>query len=289
MALQAAVDIGTNSIRLLIGQVTAGQVRPVATLLATTRLGEGATGRLLPEAISRTVTGLGAFKKKLAAYAVDRVKVVATSAVREASNAEQFIKAVSAKLGWEVQILSGTAEAALSYRGAVSGLTVAAQPVVVLDIGGGSTEFTYARPDGLVTWSYPLGAVRCSEQATSRKLIRQTLQPALSQLRALGLFTLVGTGGTVTSLVAMEKKLRIYDPKQVHGAILSKETVDRWQRHIQSLSMTARQQIVGLQLERADIIEAGVAILGAVLNDLAIPEIIVSEADLLYGLLLSQV
>lgn len=278
MAVQASIDIGSNSVRLLVAEVAGGVVRPLVRQLCTTRLGQGRVGELPDDAIQRTLEALSYFRSLLAVYPGVEPVVVATSAVREAQNAASFLAQVKRVTGWRVKVLAGTEEAALSYRGATAALGY--QDAVVVDIGGGSTEIAFPANGRLELISLPVGAVRMLEAGE----INDVLEPALTPVRENGL-PLVGVGGTLTSLAAMHHRLAVYDPETVHGTVLTLGEIQCWEEKLGRLPVEERQQLPGLQPQRADIIVAGTAIARATVACCHREEITVSEADLLWALL----
>ncbi|MCR4419084.1 MAG: Ppx/GppA phosphatase family protein [Clostridia bacterium] len=282
--IRASVDIGTNSVRLLVARVEKDALTPLCRQLASTRLGEGiqVSGRLESDAWRRTLEALGGFARIISAYLPDEVTAVATSAVREAANGSEFAAAAGRVLGAPVKVLTGEEEARLSYLGAVRGLGW--ERAVVVDIGGGSTELTYPAGDTLVSRSRPVGAVRCTQARSSRADITRELE-LLTAGVPQGL-PLIAVGGTATTLAAVEMSLTPYDPDRVHGHRLSVRQIDRLYARLAALDLAQRRRVPGLQPERADIILAGIAILQEVLALLSREEVIVSEADLLYALLL---
>lgn len=285
--VRAAVDIGTNSVRLLVAEVRDGAVMPLKRELVSTRLGQGLSddGLLQDEPQQRTLAALSRFAAVLTAFGPAATAAVATSAVREAKNGREFAAAASKVLGTPVRVIDGAEEARLSYLGAVQALGL--KEAVVVDIGGGSTELTYPHGGRLVSHSCPVGAVRCTARGATRAAIAETLRPATADVPAF--LPLVGVGGTVTSLVAVEKGLVPYDPAEVHGTRLSAETVAKLHARLAGLDLARRRQVPGLQPERADIILAGTLILQEILAQLGRDELIVSEADLLYALILEMV
>lgn len=286
MAVYAAVDIGTNSTRLLIGRVEAGVIVAEHFGLHSTRLGEGMGGqaRLGGPAMARTLTALREYRQLADKYQLQGWRVVATSAVRDADNGIAFAQMVEREIGWTVEIISGQEEAALSYLGAVKALGNAARPVVV-DIGGGSTEFTWTDAQGcLNSRSVNLGAVRLTESKPAAAELMHRLAPVLDELKDEPIDCLVGVGGTATTLAAMEQRLATYDPNQVQGFYLARETVTRWLNALSTMNLAERRQLPGLQPARADIIVAGVEILSAVLHGLNQNGLIVSDSDILQGM-----
>lgn len=285
----AAVDIGTNSTRLLVAEVEGGRVSPRFAALRMSRVGEGMVEGegLKPEPVSRTIRVLREYRQLLDEHGVSRWRVVATSAVREAANAADFVSRVRDETGLQVDVISGEEEAYLSYMGACGALP-GAEGAVVVDIGGGSTEFTYRREDGegvLVCRSVPVGSVRMTERPLLLDGVLALMKEVLEEIRSLGK-ALVGVGGTATTLAAVDQQLGTYDWRRVHGYRLKREAVERILFMLAAKTTEERKGVPGLQPERADIIVAGATILWAILGYLGAPEITVSEADLLYGIIL---
>lgn len=281
-----AIDIGTNSVRLLIGQRINGQVKPIRRHLTTTRLGQGLgeKGLLQEEAVKRTLEALAHYAQILQEYGVEKYRVVATSAAREAVNKELLLQGAR-KVGLEVEIISGAEEARLSYTGAISIHRHLKTPVV-LDIGGGSTELIFCRQGQLHLSSIEVGAVRCTEDFWSEEDLHKALEPAFKMLPKEN-FSLVGVGGTITTLAAIDQKLALYDPRYIQGYVLTKEAVKAIESHLSALSLTERRQVPGLRPERADIILAGIKILRVILDQLPVAEVLISESDILDGIILS--
>jgi exopolyphosphatase/guanosine-5'-triphosphate,3'-diphosphate pyrophosphatase len=286
--MYGAIDIGTNSVRLLIGQVEERKVKPIYRSLCTTRLGEGvqSSGRIKEEAVQRTVKALAKFKQSLQEFGVPVYRAVATSAARDADNSSLLISAAKA-YGIEVEIITGQEEASLSYAGAVSVHRGLENPVVV-DIGGGSTEIINLDNEGKVqTTSTNVGAVRCTEATWPESRIVQALKPALQHLPKELPLNLVGVGGTITTLAAIDQKLELYDPEKVQGYRLESKTVESILKKLEALSPEERKKVPGLRPERADIILAGIRILSVILNELSLHDLLVSESDLLDGIILA--
>lgn len=289
MSRFAAIDIGTNSTRLLIADVDGSVIKPIHTEINISRIGEGlGVERLLrPAPVDRTVAVLRAYAEAVRGMGLGVARVVATSAVRDATNAGEFVALVREKTGLMVEVISGEEEAYLSYQGASYGVT-GERPVVV-DIGGGSTEFIWSGPEGsIVCRSLNLGAVRMTEHPRAFADIMTDLKAVFAEIISSNGHDLVGVGGTVTTLAAVDQRLPVYDPGKTHGYFLSGEAVRRMLSFLSSRTMAERRCIPGLQPERADIIVAGTAILSAIIEGLGAPGITVSEADILYGLILSQ-
>lgn len=295
MALCAAVDLGSNSLRLLVARVENGQVEPLHRELRTTRLGEGLRPgfSLAPAAMERSLAALLELRDTVSKFEIPaaRTKVVATSAVREAENGRDFAAKVSEATGWTVRVLSGREEAALSYRGAIS---VLGRPAVVMDIGGRSTEVIVpvakeGLPEGSAPecFSFPLGALRCTEEGTPPAAMAEVLGPAIEQVAGRR-WPLVGVGGTLTTLAAIYHRLEVYDPEVVHGTFLPLEVVDALVEQIASLPLEERRRLPGLQPQRADIIVAGGRICQVIMHRGRFSGVTVSEADLLWGVILEE-
>lgn len=289
----AAIDIGTNSTRLLVTETEEGSY-PVQLYqdLKITRIGEGLDkngGLLKPEAIERTVLALRQFSAIAADFSVQRLSVVATAAVREAVNSRGLVELAKEKAGLEVNIITGEQEARLSYLGVVKGLPEVPADSVVIDVGGGSTEFIWPGREGIEVASVPLGAVRVTEAGLNEQQIGQRLDQVLTRVAGVRPQIVIGVGGTATTLAAMNLGLEIYDPAQVHGYRLKKAEVNSWYRQLSTASTEQRKAIPGLQPQRADIIVAGVTIIKNVLDKLELNELIVSETDLLWGLIFEEI
>ena len=289
MGIYAAIDIGTNSCRLLLAEREGGKIKPLRMELKTTRLGEGVSdsGYIKDQALERTVVALVKFKSYLEGYGVEKIGVVATNAAREASNSFELLKAIRDNTGFEVEIVSGEEEARLSYKGVASSMDNFAGVPVVLDIGGGSTEVIFSKNGELRDASVGVGAVRCTEDKTSPTKIMEELQSVLNEVISLGDDSeLIGVGGTITTLAAIKKKLEVYDREAVHGSVLKRDEVEELFFSLFDMTLEERKGVPGLQPERADIITAGALILWLVLTYLEKDEIIVSETDILHGILL---
>lgn len=286
----AIVDIGTNSTRLLLSEVVSGVVRIVNSGLITTRLGEGIGKQpyLLSAAIERTLEALAEFRRRIAEAGPADVVTVATSAVRDAVNRNEFLSKVKNRVGWDVRVLSGEEEARMSFMGVIRGLKHEIRNPVVIDIGGGSTEFIWAGSDGMEFRSLRVGAVRMTEKNSRPDEIKDMLAGVVEPIKKAGLNNLIGVGGTVTTLAAVDQRLEIYDPARVHGYFISKKRVLEILDMFEGTSLEQRLQVPGLQRERADIIAAGIAIVLAIIEGLGAPGIIVSETDIMYGLLISE-
>jgi exopolyphosphatase / guanosine-5'-triphosphate,3'-diphosphate pyrophosphatase len=295
----AALDCGTNSTRLF---VCAPDGSALVRLMRITRLGEGvdATGKLSPEAIERTAVALRAMRAEMDRFGVERARLVATSAVRDAANRGEFVRAASEAAGVEVEILEGTEEGRLAYAGARSDLDPGDGDDVVVDIGGGSTELVVAT-DGVVgAVSLDLGCVRLTERffhsdpptraEVDRAIagidaeLRRAFEvlPSLSRLRPAS--RLVGLAGTVSTLAALEQGLSEYDRAKIHHFVLTASAVAQWCAVLASEPASARGERPGMVAGREDVIVGGALVLREVLSALDFAACTVSEADLLDGI-----
>jgi exopolyphosphatase/guanosine-5'-triphosphate,3'-diphosphate pyrophosphatase len=290
----AAVDIGTNSIRLLI---TDAQGAELAREMHITRLGQGVdkSGRLLPEAIERSVRVLHGYGAMLRQHGVTRTRATATSAARDAANRDDFFSAAEAALGVMPECISGEEEARLSFQGSTHGLDPADGPFLVVDIGGGSTEFILGTlaPEQLI--SVDMGCVRMSERHlhTDPPLlseleaccadVRTTLAKVQGAIDVGRARRMVGLAGTITALAYLHKGLRHYDPTQTHHMLLARSDVERMFEQLAALDDAGRQRVLA-EPKRSNVIVGGAAVLLTILRELDIAELCVSESDILDGL-----
>ena len=289
--LLASIDIGTNSTRYLLAEVTDGTVETITSGLITTRLGQGINdGKLLPEAMERTVIAVERFLTEIKPRQPQELLAVATSAVRDAVNQEEFLQRVQQRTGMTVQVLSGEAEAAASYHGVLAGLAVEASTTMVLDVGGGSTEMIWPVGHRIEFVSLAAGAVRMTEGRHTEEQIKQLLFPTLERIRCSQgqKRSLVAVGGTATTLAAMSLGLAKYRPELVHGHYLSYDEVVRLLEVLVAAGYEGRKNIVGLQPERADIIIAGASLVKIVLEGLQLKGLTISESDILQGLVVTM-
>jgi len=282
----AAIDIGTNSCRLLIAEPAGDELRLIKSALESTRIGEGIneSDHLKSEAMERTIVCLQKFNNLLEEYKVDKSRVIATSAVREAANREQFEKDVLIRTGLQIDTVDGEAEAKLSYEGVRRGLKLAADPLVV-DLGGGSTEFICLAAGVVV--SIPLGVVRAAEGDLPAGEMAELLKPVNPLKARLADNPLVMVGGTASTLVAIKEGMAEYDPQLVHGAVLKRTEVGDLYNLLERLPLGVRKRLPGLQPERADIIPKGALITLLIMDMLGKSEIIVSESSNLEGIIWS--
>ncbi|MFZ4584229.1 MAG: exopolyphosphatase [Acidimicrobiia bacterium] len=301
----AAVDIGTNSARLLVADVDGvgrdATLAPVERLMRITRLGQGVneTRALHPDAIARTVNVLREYGEVMTRLGATRVRVTATSAARDASNTDDFFSAATDALGVRPECISGEEEGALSFLGATANLDAPA-PYLVVDIGGGSTEFVLGTtvPDALC--SVDMGCVRITEQFLhSDPPAPEELANAIAAIRdhladvqravpgAADAATLVGLAGTVTTMAAVELGLPEYDAEKIHGFTLTKAAAEDVYRTLATESSAERAHNPGLEPGRVDVIVGGATVAVTILRTLGFDEMRVSEADILDGLIRS--
>lgn len=286
----ASIDIGTNSTRLLIADKMESGLNIINSKMKITRIGEkiGPEKVLKPEPMKRTLDCLLEYKDICNNLGVDRVTLAATSAVRDAVNKNEFIELVRQKTNWILKVLTGDQEALLSYTGVIKGLKGELTKPLVIDIGGGSTEFIW-KPSTVKTISLNAGAVRMTEGGYTEEEIKRILRPAIDGILEYKPLSLIGVGGTVTTCAAIDQELTIYDPDKVHGYKMVTQRVRDILVKLQSLDLEKRKKVRGLQPERADIIIAGATILKIILEELRVSEIMVSETDILYGLIYQEV
>jgi exopolyphosphatase / guanosine-5'-triphosphate,3'-diphosphate pyrophosphatase len=291
----AALDCGTNSTRLLIS----APGRPALRRMRITRLGKGvdATGRLDPESIARTLEALREYRGLLDDHEVARARMVATSAVRDADNGAEFLAAASDVVGVDAELLDGETEGALAFAGATASLDVPTEQVVVVDIGGGSTELVTGA-GGIRAISLDLGCVRVTERffhhdppendelEAAASFVDGELERAAAALPALSASprTLVGLAGTVSTLGALAQGLSHYDRDRIHHVVLSAGDVSSWLKRLAAEPAAARARRPGLAPGREDVIVGGVLVLDAVMARFGFDRCIVSEADLLDGI-----
>jgi len=298
----AAIDCGTNSTRLL---VVDNNGRELIRLMRITRLGQGVDreNRLAPEAIDRTVEVLREFRRSMDTFGVDRLRMVATSAVRDAENGAVFTEAARAAVGVVPEVLSGLEEGKLAYRGASADLRPFEGDTLVVDIGGGSTEITLGRAGSVSSVSLQLGCVRLTERyltsdpptpdevAATRIAIADALtggEQRMPELLALAARRrLVGLAGTVSTLASLKLQIAEYDVDRLHHATISLPEVVELCATLASLSAAQRSGLVGMVPGRADVILGGALVLEVVAARYRCPEVIVSEKDILDGIVLS--
>jgi exopolyphosphatase/guanosine-5'-triphosphate,3'-diphosphate pyrophosphatase len=274
----AAVDLGTNTTRLLVADVVDGRIEELHRETRITRLGEGVDRRrrLLPMPIARVRNALTDYRGTLEALGAERTLAVATSAVRDAENGEAFLGEVEWSSGFTTRLLSGADEAELTARGVAAGRSLG-RGTLIVDIGGGSTELVLGGEHA----SLELGCVRLTERFGDD--VEAVAAYVRELLPALEVSTAIGVAGTVTSLAALDLGLDEYDPERVHGHALSAAAVAEQLGRLAALPLDVRRRVRGLDPERAPVIVAGATILREILRRHRLSEIEVSEHDLLHG------
>lgn len=287
------MDLGTNSCRLLIAEKRDGRIITVRQELRNTRLGKGLdinSKKITKEALNKTFMALSEYERIMSCYTVKKVFIVATQAVREAENGVELVAQIKNKFKWDLEIINGKREAWLSYIGAKKGLKLT-ERIFVIDIGGGSTEFiSEVQNKEIVAVSIPIGALRLHENPLTIEQIWNLLSENLT-LTGLEImkerkpYNLVGVGGTCTSCAAIKLALKEYDRDLVHGTGLTKYNIEEILDKLYSLSSQERLRIPGVYPGREDIIISGIKILLVIMEYLNKEQIIVSDEDILYGLI----
>ena len=296
----AVVDIGTNSTRLLVADADGerGTVQELVRRSEVTRLGAGvdASGALSEEACERVFARLGEYRRAIDEHRCEANMAVLTSAVRDASNGADFAARVRADFGLDARVLSGDEEAQLTFLGAMSGRAASGEATVVIDIGGGSTEFVIGvERTARFHVSLPVGVVRMSErhihtdppapvelQALAAD-VRSTLVAGLPTDRREEVSAGVAVAGTATSAAAIDQELDPYDPDRVHGYVLELATVELLLARLAEMGEEDRRRVVGLDPDRAPTIVAGMILLSEAMGAMGLEKVEVSEHDILYG------
>lgn len=294
----AAIDCGTNSTRLLISEGG----RTLDRRMVITRLGRGvdATGELAPDAIDRTVAVLREYRTAMDEHAVERVRITATSAARDATNADVFFDTAEAVVGTRPELLSGIEEGQLSFAGATAALHPDLGPFLVVDIGGGSTECMVGTEQAEVVRSFDVGCVRLTEKhLTSDPPAPEELSNAIAEAAAwfddllrevpaaVAARTVVGLAGTISTVAAVEIGIPEYDREQIHHFRLTRAAIEDVFRTLATERLADRLHNPGLEAARADVIVGGCCALVAFVRTLGIEEVLVSESDILDGLVAS--
>lgn len=302
MTRVAAVDCGTNSIRLLVADVdgATGRLADVDRRMEVVRLGEGVdrTGRLAPAALRRTFAACDAYAAVIRATGADRLRFVATSASRDVDNRDEFVDGVRERLGVEPEVVTGDEEAALSFAGATRELagTDLPAPFLVTDIGGGSTELVLGSATVEAARSVDVGCVRMTERhlhgnpPTSHEVdaARADIEKAVTlaaETVPLGrAATLVGLAGSVTTVAAMALDLPAYDPARIHHARIGAADVHHVAKSLLAMTRSQRAALPFMHPGRVDVIGAGALILSVLLDRVPVDSVVVSEHDILDGI-----
>ncbi|MFJ5840910.1 exopolyphosphatase [Streptomyces shenzhenensis] len=308
MTRVAAVDCGTNSIRLLVADAdpVTGELVDLDRRMTIVRLGQGVdrTGRLAPEALERTFAACREYAAVIKEHGAERLRFVATSASRDAENRDEFVRGVLDILGVEPEVITGDQEAAFSFTGAtgeLKGRDDLARPYLVVDIGGGSTEFVVGAERVRAARSVDVGCVRMTERhlvregvvsdppteeqvAAMRADIEAALDLAEETVPLREARTLVGLAGSVTTVSAIAQELPAYDPARIHHSRISRDRVAEITRWLLRSTHAERAAIPSMHPGRVDVIGAGALVLLAIMDRTDAPEVVVSEHDILDGI-----
>ena len=302
MTRVAAIDCGTNSIRLLIAEPdSAGHLRDVVRTMRIVRLGEGVdrTGEFTSDALERTFAACAEYRDMIDEAGAKVTRFVATSASRDVRNREIFIAGVEERLGVQPEVISGTEEARLSFFGALSALrSDMPGPYLVVDIGGGSTEFVLGTSQPEQSRSVDIGCVRMTERhllgdpptadqiAAVRADIRMALSDVEDDVDLDRAQTLVGLAGTVTTVAAMVLDLETYDPDVLHGSTITGDDVERVTDRLMTMPRAQRAALPFMHPGRVDVIGGGALIMSEICRRVPVSQVVVSEHDILDGIAL---
>jgi exopolyphosphatase/guanosine-5'-triphosphate,3'-diphosphate pyrophosphatase len=297
----AGIDCGTNSIRLLVADRVDARLTDVVREMRIVRLGQGVdrTGRFAPEALARTQEAVRDYARTIRQCAAERVRMVATSATRDAANRADFVEMVRAELGVEPEVITGQEEAALSFAGAASVLREVRGPLLVADIGGGSTELVRGGDGPLRAHSMDVGCVRMTERhlqddpPTTAQInatvadLRAAIDAARADVPLDPDVTFVGVAGTVTTIAAIALGLDRYDAARIHGARITAEQVVDVTQRLLAMTHEQRAALPVMHPGRVDVIGGGALVLRTLVAEIGVDAVIASEHDILDGIALS--
>jgi exopolyphosphatase/guanosine-5'-triphosphate,3'-diphosphate pyrophosphatase len=297
----AAIDCGTNSIRLLIADIDGNNFREIVRDMEIVRLGQGVdqTGQFHPDAIARTLAAVDKFAAEIAKRGVEKIRFCATSATRDATNRHLFVDGVRERLGIEPEVISGDEEAALSFAGAIKDLDSSNGPFLVVDIGGGSTEFVFGTSTVEAARSVNIGCVRMTERhfasdpATAEQIeaARADIQAAIAQAAAVVPITtaktLVAVAGTATTVAAAALDLPEYDRYAIHLSRISAQKVQEVAAMFAGKNREERLALGYMHPGRVDVIAAGSLVLSEIMKATGATEFVASESDILDGMAFS--
>lgn len=298
MSRVAAIDCGTNSIRLLIADISGGKFKEVLRDMEIVRLGQGVDENksFNPDAINRTLAAVEKFKNQLAGKGVEKIRFCATSATRDAANRDLFIDGVRQILGVEVEVIPGEEEARLSFNGATKELLQSDAPFLVVDIGGGSTEFVYGNKEVEFAKSVDIGCVRMSERHLKSQPVEMSqvaqaiidIDKAIAQAAAVVPIstakTLVAVAGTATTIAAAALELETYDRYAIHLSRIPAEKVHKVSAAFQAMTKSDISKLGFMHPGRVDVITAGSLVLSRVMAATGATEFVASESDILDGM-----
>lgn len=278
------IDIGSNSVRMAwIDDMAHPTILPQERLRYS-RFAENATanGYLSDEAVARTIDAIRALMAEAKENGVVIRRISATSALREAINRKEVLARMEATLGQSITVLKGEEEARYSYEGAVYGLPEDIGVLMVLDVGGGSTELCWGR-DGAMSASVPVGAVRLKESAAQIGSLEKAMAPLYEQAPKGKAVTLVGVGGTLTTMAAIFEKMTTYNPQSIHQRVYALTAIETLNKRLKDMPVSARLTLPGVTAGRADILTQGLDIAIFVMRALSVDTLTVSTTDLLFG------
>ena len=298
MSRIGAIDCGTNSIRLLIADISGGKFKEVLRDMEIVRLGQGVDENksFHPDAINRTLAAVEKFKNQLAGKGVEKIRFCATSATRDAANRDLFINGVRQILGVEVEVIPGEEEARLSFNGATKELLQSDAPFLVVDIGGGSTEFVYGNKEVEFAKSVDIGCVRMSERHLKSQPVEMSqvaqaiidIDKAIAQAAAVVPIstakTLVAVAGTATTIAAAALELETYDRYAIHLSRIPAEKVHKVSAAFQAMTKSEISNLGFMHPGRVDVITAGSLVLSRVMAATGATEFVASESDILDGM-----
>ena len=295
------IDIGTNSMRLLIADYKNNKIENRKKYINITRIGQGVDdkGYITEEALERNLNALKEFADKCIEEKCEKVYCMGTSALRDSKNGQDFVNRAKELTNIDVKIICGEEESNLGFMGVLEGAGGdKSNYILVLDIGGGSTEFIVGNEDGIkFCKSENVGALRMTEKFITtdpisdeefNKMsdsIEETISSTLDKIKGMHVSKLVGIGGAITSLSAMNQQLEVYSMEKVHNSVVTKKDLEKILQNLKKMTLSDKKTIKGLQPKRADIITAGVKILHIVMEKLEIEKIMISEYDNLEGLI----
>jgi exopolyphosphatase/guanosine-5'-triphosphate,3'-diphosphate pyrophosphatase len=294
----AAIDCGTNSIRILIADISGGKFKEVLRDMEIVRLGQGVDENksFHPDAINRTLAAVEKFKNQLTGKGVEKIRFCATSATRDAANRDLFIDGVRQILGVEVEVIPGEEEARLSFNGATKELLQSDAPFLVVDIGGGSTEFVYGNKEVEFAKSVDIGCVRMSERHLKSQPVEMSqvaqaiidIDKAIAQAAAVVPIstakTLVAVAGTATTIAAAALDLETYDRYAIHLSRIPAEKVHKVSAAFQAMTKSEISKLGFMHPGRVDVITAGSLVLSRVMAATGATEFVASESDILDGM-----
>lgn len=295
------IDIGTNSMRLLVADYKNNKIENRKKYINITRIGQGVDdkGYITEEALERNLNALKEFADKCIEEKCEKVYCMGTSALRDSKNGQDFVNRAKELTNIDVKIICGEEESNLGFMGVLEGAGGdKSNYILVLDIGGGSTEFIVGNEDGIkFCKSENVGALRMTEKFITTDpisdeefskmsgFIEKTISSTLDKIKGMHVSKLVGIGGAITSLSAMNQQLEVYSMEKVHNSVVTKKDLEKILQNLKKMTLSDKKTIKGLQPKRADIITAGVKILHIVMEKLEIEKIMISEYDNLEGLI----